>query len=93
MIASRVEQCVEAVCEQGCRKVLKLLDQLAEGERPDLVAGLSEEEVAEVAQELSDIMAVYEQPCDMPPEAVTAANQATADFSLPLATQSILRSA
>jgi hypothetical protein len=58
------ERCIEQLCEQGCQYVLEAIRLLQDGQR---VAGLEGFDVAERAQvlnELTAIMSVYEGGCD-----------------------------
>ncbi len=58
-----VEQCVERLCQKGCRSVWSDIDALEAGKRLPEAAGLSAMEVGEVVTELKAIMAVYEGSC------------------------------
>ena len=54
-----VEAAVERLCEQGCRDVYQVIDKLAAGQVPTVLAGLDAERCAEVLTDLRAIMAVY----------------------------------
>ena len=60
----RVELCVEALCQDGCRKVTEYIGLLKTGEAFREVAMLSTAERQAVLAELESIMSVYTDPCD-----------------------------
>jgi hypothetical protein len=59
----RVEQCVESLCNKGCRSVWGDIEALKAGQRIREVEGLSDEEIDLVVDELCAVMAVYEGTC------------------------------
>lgn len=58
-----VEQCVENLCQKGCRAVWSDIDALESGKHLPEVTGLSTGEIREVIDELKTVMAVYEGTC------------------------------
>lgn len=60
----RVELCVEALCQEGCRKVTEYIGLLKTGEIFREVAMLSTTERQAVLEELESIMSAYTGPCD-----------------------------
>jgi len=58
-----VEQCIEALCHQGCRQVWGYIAVLEKGDSLPETEGLSREETAIVLAELKNIMAVYGDRC------------------------------
>jgi len=61
---TRVELCVEALCQDGCRKVTEYIDLLKSGAVFNDVAMLNTAERQAVLEELESIMSVYTGPCD-----------------------------
>ena len=61
---TRVELCVEALCQDGCRTVNEYICLLKTGEVFQEVAMLSRTERQAVLDELESIMSVYTGPCD-----------------------------
>ena len=61
---TRVELCVEALCQDGCRKVTEYIDLLKSGAVFNGVAMLSAAERQAVLAELESSMSVYTGPCD-----------------------------
>jgi len=59
----RVEQCVENLCQKGCRAVWSDIDALEAGSALPEVDGLDAREVAAVIAELKEVMAVYKGSC------------------------------
>lgn len=59
MNRERIEQCVEALCEKGCREVWRDIQRLDAGDPVAEVAALDAAERRAVADELKEIMAVY----------------------------------
>lgn len=55
----RVDAAVEAICQQGCRSVNRVILRLEHGEPLAWVEGLNTAEQAAVLDELKAIMAVY----------------------------------
>jgi len=62
---NKVQACVEALCDEGCRAVRDHIERLAAGDPPTPAADLSGREQAAVLEELRDIMAVYGARCDL----------------------------
>lgn len=58
-----VEQCVENLCQKGCRAVWADIDTLEAGQSLPEVEGLSSNEVAAVVSELKSVMAAYQDSC------------------------------
>ena len=61
---TRVDSCVEALCQHGCRKVTEYIELLKSGEGFREVSMLSAAERRAVLAELESIMSVYTGPCD-----------------------------
>lgn len=61
---TRIELCVEALCQDGCRKVTEYIRLLKNGAVFTEVALLSTAERRAVLEELESIMSVYTGPCD-----------------------------
>jgi ABC-type ATPase with predicted acetyltransferase domain len=60
----KVDECVEALCRQGCSMVYRYINVLQQnGEFPE-VAGLSAAERMTVLAELVAIMAIYDGSCE-----------------------------
>lgn len=74
-----VEQCVENLCQKGCRAVWSDIDALEAGDFLPETGGLSRTEVRAVIDELKAVMAVYEGACgaarDAPQERLDAAER------------------
>ena len=60
-----VEQCVENLCERGCREVWTIIEDLESGQSIPEVDGLSQREVEAVTKELRAVMAVYDGRCSV----------------------------
>lgn len=60
---TRVDCCVEALCEQGCRAVTGFVKELESGRDLPETVNLTPAEREQVLSELSAVMAVYEGPC------------------------------
>ena len=58
-----VEQCVEKLCQKGCRAVWSDIDALESGQSLPETRGLSTPEIREVVRELKQVMSVYEGSC------------------------------
>ena len=67
MNSKRVEQCVELMCDKGCKALWSDIAALEEGDVVQETSALSVSERAQVLHELKTIMAVYEGSCE--PEA------------------------
>jgi len=63
MRSVRVETCVEALCQRGCREVGAIIVQLDAGEVVEGTDHLNSDERSAVLAELRAIMAVYDGPC------------------------------
>jgi hypothetical protein len=61
----RVEACVEAICQNGCRAVRETIALLEGGGTIPEIRGLPTEQVQRVLTELKAIMSVYDRPCGM----------------------------
>ena len=61
---TRVDTCVEALCQHGCRKVTEYISLLKAGTVFEDVATLSPAERHAVLEELESIMSAYNGPCD-----------------------------
>ena len=59
-----MELCVEALCQDGCRKVTEYIALLKSGTVFTDVAMLNTAERQAVLEELESIMSVYTGPCD-----------------------------
>jgi len=62
---TRVDDCVEQICEKGCRRVGEDIRALERGRVPPEARHLDAEERACVLLELKAIMAVYGAACPM----------------------------
>ena len=60
MDSSKVNQCVEALCQCGCEVVRATIDSMELGLSPVQTQGLEKDEIASVLCELKSIMAVYD---------------------------------
>ena len=59
-----IQECVDALCEQGCSKVNDYIGALQNGEDFPEVAGMSRAERQDVLRQLIEIMAVYDGSCE-----------------------------
>ena len=59
----RIEDCIEAVCNKGCRAVWADIRALEQGKKLAETAGLAPEEARVVLRELKQIMAPYTGRC------------------------------
>ena len=55
----QINSCLEQICEQGCRSVNQVIQQLDQGEVIEDIAHLSRVQQQRLLQELKSIMAVY----------------------------------
>jgi hypothetical protein len=55
----QINSCLEQICEQGCRSVNQVIQQLELGEVIEEIAHLSRVQQQRLLQELKSIMAVY----------------------------------
>jgi hypothetical protein len=60
---SRVDLCVERLCQQGCSKVTEYIRLLQSGEQLPELAGLEPAEVKDVLDELVAVMSAYQGTC------------------------------
>jgi hypothetical protein len=60
---SRIDLCVERLCQEGCSKVTEYIRLLQSGEDLPELAGLAPAEVEAVLDELVSVMAAYEGTC------------------------------
>jgi hypothetical protein len=58
-----LDELLEILCQQGCRKVNKILQQLEHNQRPDELSRYSTAECAYLHNELAQVMAVYDNNC------------------------------
>ncbi len=65
IIGTRVDDCIERICEKGCRQVGEDIRALESGCAPPETRHLNAEERACVLIELKAIMAVYGGACPM----------------------------
>ena len=63
---SRVDECVEKLCQKGCSRVWSDIDTLEGGDSLPETDGLSEVERRQVLIELKTVMAVYRDRCSVP---------------------------
>ena len=59
--AAKVNRCIEALCEGGCRSVREVIVALESGAEVTCTAGLNGVERMAVLQELKSVMSVYDQ--------------------------------
>ena len=59
MDTQMLDKVLEQLCQQGCRNVSLILQQLQVNQKPSELLAYSADECAYVYQELADIMAVY----------------------------------
>lgn len=60
---SRVDLCVERLCQEGCSKVTEYIESLQSGKQLPELAGLAPVEVKAVLDELVSVMAAYQGTC------------------------------
>ncbi|RTZ58099.1 MAG: hypothetical protein DSZ32_01390 [Gammaproteobacteria bacterium] len=60
---SRVDECVEAICQKGCQATRNDLTRMENGEIIMEISHLSKKEQTEVQREIAAIMAVYGDAC------------------------------
>jgi hypothetical protein len=60
MTPPSAEQCVELLCQKGCKEVLRLIGEIEEGGIPEELAHLPETGRQAVLRELKAIMAAYD---------------------------------
>ena len=61
--SSKVDQCVENLCSQGCSRVYGYIADLQDGVEFPEVEGLDREERRQVLKELISVMAAYNGSC------------------------------
>lgn len=57
---SRISDCVDTLCEQGCTSVRQAIRRLSSGQAPTEASRLSAAQRRELLRELRTIMAVYD---------------------------------
>ncbi len=60
---SRIDQCVEAICQKGCQATREDLARMKRGDIIMEISHLSKAEQKEVEREIAAIMAVYGDAC------------------------------
>lgn len=65
MNQDKINLCVEALCELGCRTVSSIIREMEHGAPPVQTAHLDADERRAVLAELKSIMAVYGERCRM----------------------------
>jgi len=63
---TRIDECVEKLCQKGCSQVWGDIDTLENGGSLPETEGLSAGERTHVLKELKHVMAVYEGRCKLP---------------------------
>ncbi len=58
-LPSHLQTIVETICEQGCREVNMIIDDIENGGSHPMMEKLSAQEQHQVLRELQSIMAVY----------------------------------
>ena len=61
----KIDDCVERLCNRGCREVMAIIARLDAGEPVDGTESLAGEERRAVLEELRAIMAVYGGECPL----------------------------
>lgn len=61
----RIESCIEALCQKGCRAVWGDIARLERGDVPAETAGLNPDEREQVLIELRALMSVYAERCSI----------------------------
>lgn len=59
----KIEQCVEIICNKGCREVRADISRLEQGVELPETEGMTQDERLRVIQELKSIMSVYGDSC------------------------------
>ena len=62
---SRVDECIEKLCQKGCSQVWGDIDSLENGDPLPEADGLSTRERLRVLSELKSVMAVYKGRCNI----------------------------
>jgi len=65
LMQSRVDHCVEALCQKGCRNVWGDIEALESGKPLAEAEGLSDAEIQAVISELKAVMSVYKGTCSV----------------------------
>jgi hypothetical protein len=65
LMQNRVDHCVEALCQKGCRNVWGDIKALESGCRLPEAEGLSDAEIQAVIVELKAVMSVYKDTCSV----------------------------
>lgn len=55
-----IDNCLERLCQQGCRSVNQVIQQLEQGQKIDSIAHLDATHQQKLLHELKSLMAVYE---------------------------------
>ena len=63
MQQKQVQDCIEALCQKGCRSVRESIMALEHGEKLPETRGLTAEQVQVVLDDLKAVMAVYGDVC------------------------------
>ncbi len=61
----RIEDCVERLCQKGCKALWTDIERMDRGRVLPELAGLDAQERAEVLREIKSIMAVYKDSCSL----------------------------
>ena len=64
-LTNRVDDCVERICQKGCRRVGKDILAIESGSTPPELRHLTPDERIQVLMELKSVMAVYGGACPM----------------------------
>jgi hypothetical protein len=65
LMQNRVDNCVEALCQKGCRNVWGDIDALESGQKLPEAEGLNDVEIQAVIHELKAVMSVYKGTCSV----------------------------
>lgn len=65
MNQQKIDDMVELVCSLGCKKTREIMDVLESGNSTPETINLDKKSRNILLSELSEIMAVYDQPCDI----------------------------
>ncbi|OOZ34321.1 hypothetical protein [Solemya velesiana gill symbiont] len=63
MQRTKIDACVEAICNKGCQEVRQDISLLEQGDNPPELKNFTNEERMKVLTELKTIMAVYGDTC------------------------------
>ena len=58
-LSERVTNKIEALCEEGCSQVNKLLVKAENGNKIDELSNFESDEISQIIDELSEIMSTY----------------------------------